>query len=513
MSKPPKKTKFYDTVIIGYGPTGATLVNLLGLCGLNVLVLERSAQLYQLPRAVHFDDETMRVFQTIGIADELTKLIRINLGMRFVDPQGKLLLDWPRPQGIGPNRWHASYRFHQPDLERVLRKATEHNETLEIHSSAEVFFAHDQGDKVEVRYKDLKTGQIHIVNTKYAVGCDGANSIMRQFIGTEMNDLGFQERWLVIDVLLKTPMPELGDHTIQYCNPKRPATYCRNPGKRRRWEIRLMDYEDETEATKEENVWAMLKNWISPNEANLERKVVYTFLSAIAEKWRSGRLLLAGDAAHLTPPFMGQGLCAGIRDVANLAWKLALCSKGEMDDSLLDTYHSERYPHVKAYIETAIQLGGLINNLDSAEALKTAFPKANGSARMESIAPRLGDGLKAGSSAHRGKLFPQLKLTGSLLMDDVIGYSPVLMIRNHFLNCNHQISTNSNVISAISEPEVEACLEELDTNAVLVRPDRYVLGTAKTEKELNELLAFKLPPPMSAKWSDRTLSQHIHRAG
>ena len=201
---------------------------------------------------------------------------------------------------------------------------------------------------------------------------------------------------------------------------------------------------------------------------------------------------------------MGQGLCAGIRDVANLAWKLALCSNGKMEDSLLDTYHSERYPHVKAYIETAIQLGGLINNLDSAEALKTAFPEANGSACMESIAPRLGDGLKAGSSAHRGKLFPQLKLRGSLPMDDVFGYSPVLMIRSPFLNCNHKISTGLHVILANSEPEVDACLKELDTDAVLVRPDRYVLGTAKTEKELNELLAFKLPSPMTAKWSDKT---------
>ena len=162
-----ENSSFYDCIIIGYGPTGATLANLLGLCGLKVMVLEREAQVYHLPRAVHFDDETMRVFQTVGIAEELSKKIRVNLGMRFVNPEGKLLLDWPRPQEIGPNGWYASYRFHQPDLEHILRMSLSCYENVETRSNSEVFSVKDQEDKAIVYFKDLTTGTKNSVNTKY----------------------------------------------------------------------------------------------------------------------------------------------------------------------------------------------------------------------------------------------------------------------------------------------------------------------------------------------------------
>ncbi|HJO46409.1 MAG TPA: bifunctional 3-(3-hydroxy-phenyl)propionate/3-hydroxycinnamic acid hydroxylase [SAR324 cluster bacterium] len=492
-------SSLYDCIIIGYGPTGATLANLLGLCGLKVMVLEREAQAYHLPRAVHFDDETMRVFQTVGIAEELSKKIRVNIGMRFVDPEGTLLLDWPRPQEIGPHGWYASYRFHQPDLEHILRKALGRYENVETRSNSEVFSVKDQDDNAIVYFKDLTTGKKDSVNTKYVVGCDGARSFLRYCMETEMENLGFNERWLVIDALLKKPMPELGDHTVQFCNPKRPTTYCRSPGDRRRWEIKLQDHEDENEITNLENVWELLKTWITSNDAEIERKAVYTFSSSIAKKWKLGRLLLAGDAAHLTPPFMGQGMCAGIRDVANLAWKIALCSKDAKDDSLLHSYQSERSPHVKAYIETAIHLGGLINRADNTKALKAALPNQDGSARMKSIAPKIGESLKAGSSEHRGKLFPQLRLSDSRLMDDASGYSPVLLIKEDINSYNLNLPTGLIVISSESEKEVTACLQNMGTDAVLIRPDRYILGTAKTKEELNDLLSFPMPSPLHRK--------------
>ena len=492
-------SSLYDCAIIGYGPSGATLANLLGLCGLKVIVLEREAEIYQLPRAVHFDDETMRVFQTVGITEELSKKIRVNLGMRFVDPAGNLLLDWPRPQVIGPNGWYASYRFHQPDLEQILRKSLSRFENIDPRVNAEVFSVKEQSDRVEVNFKDLNSGTTYLVNTKYVVGCDGARSFLRDCMKTEMENLGFNERWLVIDVFLKKEMPELGDHTIQYCNPKRPATYCRSPGIRRRWEIKLHDHEDEQKVTNPENVWEFLKDWIKPNEAEIERKAVYTFSSAIAKKWKSGRMLLAGDAAHLTPPFMGQGMCSGIRDVANLAWKIALCSKENKEDSLLESYQHERSPHVKAYIETAIQLGGLINRAESAKALRAALPGQDGSSRMESIAPKLGESLKAGSSEHRGRLFPQLRLSDNRLMDDVIGYSPALLIKEDIKFYNLNLPTGLIVISSESEKEVSACLQYMGTEAVLIRPDRYILGTAKTKEDLNNLLSFPMPSPILGK--------------
>ena len=249
----------YDAVIVGYGPTGACLANLLGLCGLKTLVLEREAAAYHLPRAVHFDDECMRVFQTVGITDDLVKSIRVNVGMQFVDAQGNLLLDWPRPQEIGPNGWHASYRFHQPDLEDILRKAVERFDNVSVRSRADVSLVRDHGDVAEVQYEDLTTGDLRSVRSKYVIGCDGARSTIRDFMDTGMEDLGFNERWLVIDVILNRPKPELGDYSIQYCNPQRPATYCRSPGNRRRWEITVLDHEIDDEITKTKNIWALLK--------------------------------------------------------------------------------------------------------------------------------------------------------------------------------------------------------------------------------------------------------------
>ncbi|MEX3011815.1 bifunctional 3-(3-hydroxy-phenyl)propionate/3-hydroxycinnamic acid hydroxylase [Hoeflea sp. TYP-13] len=484
----------YDVAVVGLGPTGATLANLLGICGLSVLVLDREAAIYHLPRAVHFDDEIMRIFQNIGVAETLAKIVRINPGMRFVDTRGKLLLDWPRPGEVGPHGWHASYRFHQPDLERILRGALQRFSTVKVRTQAEVLSVEDRGNFVELRYEERKTGKRRAVFAGYVVGCDGARSLVRRTMNTEMEDLGFHERWLVVDVLLNGPKPELGDHTIQYCNPERPATYCRSPGMRRRWEIAVLDGEESDEIATTDSVWRLLKDWLAPGEAEIERKAVYTFHSAIARRWRIGRLLLAGDAAHLTPPFMGQGMCAGIRDAANLAWKLALCAKGLADETLLDSYQAERMPHAREYIETAIRLGGLINTAGTRQALEAAFRQDDGTARMESISPRLGPGLAAGSDEHAGRLFPQPQLANGEMMDDVCGYAPVLLAESALVDKGGDLPFP--VLTTEREPAVAACLKAMDTRAALIRPDRYVLGTATTREMLLTMLRNTFASPL-----------------
>lgn len=478
-------TEHFDVAIVGLGPVGATLANLLGQSGVKTLVLEREHACYHLPRAVHFDDEVMRTFQAIGLAEKIAAKTRLNIGMRFVDADGKLMLDWPRPQEPTAQGWHASYRFHQPDIEAILREGLDRFPEVEVRSRCEAFMMEEHDDHVELRYEDLARGRVHRVNASWVVGCDGARSLVRRFIESGMEDLGFHERWLVVDVLLNQPKPELGDWSVQYCNPARPATYVRGPENRRRWEIAVLPEESSTEIVMPARVWELLSDWLKPEEAELERAAVYTFHSLVADSWGRGRLLLAGDAAHQTPPFMGQGMCAGIRDAVNLGWKLSFAVRGG-DPSVLGTYETERRPNAREYVATAARLGGLINASDTEAALRAAFPQRNGTARMESIAPPLGQGLGAGPLA--GRLFGQPRLADGRLMDDVVGYAPVLIADADLLG-EASVPEGLAVVSTEDSPEAAAQLARVGTRAVLLRPDRYILGSADDADSLADLCA------------------------
>lgn len=476
----------YDVAILGYGPTGATLANLLAAQGVSVLIIDREATLYHLPRAVHFDDEVMRVFQTVGIADELMERVYINPGMKFVDEHENLLLDWPRPQEITAHGWNASFRLHQPDLEDLLRRK------LERQASADVLTRFDvtalvQDDGHVTLSGSLPDGTPQTCKARYLVGCDGANSLTRHAMGSDMEDLGFEERWLVVDALLKRPRPDLGDHTVQFCTPDRPMTYCRNPGMRRRWEMTIKDHETDAEIREPARVWELLSRWITPKDAELERRAVYTFRSQVATCWRKGRMMIAGDAAHLTPPFMGQGMCAGIRDSANLAWKLIACLQGA-DESLLDTYQQERAPHARAYVETAVRLGRLINALDRESALKMADPKSAGASQMRSITPKLGPSAiaKAGDHDCVGRPLGQFDLgEGQRGFDERLGY-------NHAVISSVRPKTmppQARWLDPGQHPALSHALNDLGTGAVWIRPDRYVGAVSDSGHDLLDQFA------------------------
>lgn len=476
----------HDVAIIGCGPTGATLANLLAMRGLDVLILDRESAIYHLPRAVHFDDEVMRVFQEVGIADDLAQRVHINPGMKFVDDDGQLLLDWPRPQEITPHGWHASYRLHQPDLEQLLRTK------LDLHASATFLpnqnvITLDQSEQsVSLICEDRVTNKRTQHKARYVVGCDGANSITRDAIGAEMEDFGFNERWLVVDVLLKHPRPDLGDHSIQFCNPDRPMTYCRSPGIRRRWEITVKDTESDDEITAPDRVWQFLLRWITRDDADLERVAVYTFKSQIARDWRVGRVMIAGDAAHLTPPFMGQGMCTGIRDAANLAWKLAAVVQGKAKDDLLNSYGTERRPHARAYVEGAIRLGGLINSLDRDRALEMASAQADGRAKMRSIMPVLGESPVMHSNSSVGvpicvgRPFAQVQLSGGLRFDEAVKGHHVIVSRAP-IECGNVADVIC--LNAHDHPAFHAELDALDADCVWVRPDKYVAGIGSDDRK------------------------------
>ena len=480
--------KQYDVIIVGLGPTGGTLANLLALNGFSILILEREKDLYALPRAVHFDDEIMRVFQTIGITKKFLKNTIINKGTKFVNSNGKVLLDWPRPKSITENGWYPSYRFHQPDLEKNLRNRLKNFKKVKLMQNTEVIKINNRKESVDLLYKSKN--KLQKVRSKYVVGCDGAKSTTREQMGSVLDNLGFTQKWAVVDLILKKNKNNLPDRTIQYSNSERPATYCRNVGKRRRWEFAIRDNEDEKEILSDEYIWNFLNPWLKPKDAYLERKAIYIFQSAIARKWRKGRIFIAGDAAHLMPPFMGQGMCAGIRDVSNLAWKISWCIKKNHDEKFLDTYQTERFSNAKEYIETTMRMGEFVNAVGSENITDNISYGPGGTKSMQSIKPKLGVGLGSNKDKNRGKIFPQLKMKNGKTLDEKFSKSPLLLTSSKL---SKKISLNK--IHSITDKEIKGLsdlLKSYNAKAIVVRPDRFILKTFKELKDFNQIESLPL---------------------
>ena len=479
----------HEVVIVGLGPTGATLANILAGYEMDVLVLEREESVYPLPRAVHFDDEAMRVFQSIGLAEGIGRDARVNVGTKFVDRDQKLLLDWPRPQEIGPLGWYPSYRFHQPDLEAELNRGIAACKTVTLHRGASVTAVADLGDVVEVGYSH--DGAKQVVTADYVIGTDGAKSVVRAAMDCEWEDLGFQERWLVIDVQLDKPRPDLGDFTIQTCDRDRPTTYVRCPREWRRWEISLWPEEEADDVTTDEFIWPRLRPAITPDEGRIARKAVYSFESKLATRWREGRLMIAGDAAHLMPPFLGQGMCTGIRDAANLAWKLAAVLRWKAPDSLLNSYESERREHTRTYIETAVRVGEMMNSAETAEALTHAI-RPDGAAQMNSISRDLDHAIGPQGDEMSGMRMPQPRLdTGELLGDAMAGRFAVIGPSEVLATVTLPPENIAVAISAEAHSEVAEALSDLGIIAMILRPDFYCFGSVRQQNSsgLSDVLA------------------------
>src|SRR5262249_26140090 len=257
--------------------------------------------------------------------------------IRHINAEGRLLVLIARA-GIGPEGWNNAYRFYQPELEALLRERLRAFANVDLRLRVDAFALDERSDHVEIRYENLASGELACVRARYVVGCDGARSTVRRFMGAALQDLRSHERWIVLDMILDRPpagVPEALDDNgamvdaIQYCDPRRPTTFVPMPGKRHRWEFMLMPQDDPATITQPAEIYALLKPWqVDPAGSRIERAVVYTFHSSLATRWRRDRLFLAGDAAHQMPPFLGQGMCSGLRDAANLAWKLASVTTG-----------------------------------------------------------------------------------------------------------------------------------------------------------------------------------------
>jgi 3-(3-hydroxy-phenyl)propionate hydroxylase len=495
----------FDVCIIGYGPVGAALANLLGMGGLRVAVLEREASVYHLPRAVALDGEGMRLVQTMGLAERLLPLLSVSRNIRHVSAAGKLLLLISRG-GIGPEGWNNAYRFYQPEFEMVLREGVDRFASVDVRLRCEAFALDEFADHVRVRYENIAVGELAQLTARYVVGCDGARSTVRRFMGAALHDLRSHERWIVLDMILDYPprgVPEASDETgrvvdaIQYCDPVRPTTFVPMPGKRHRWEFMLMPGDDPATITKPEQIYQMLQPWrIEPATSVIERAVVYTFHSALSTRWRRDRLLLAGDAAHQMPPFLGQGMGSGLRDAANLAWKLAALIKGGAPDALIDTYESERSEHVKAFIELAVELAGVIQTTDPERARVRDRELIANPTMLRPITPRLGRGLHGDAPAPAGTRAAQPRLGDGALLDDKVGHRFCVLTTARLAGALGAAKRHldSDIVIVTATGPAESYLAELHAEALVIRPDRYILGVASSAAELDALLSQRLQP-------------------
>lgn len=459
-----------DVVVVGCGPVGATLGNLLGTAGMTSAIFERETDVYHLPRASHFDGEIMRVFQSVGLADAITPLTSGIDGMDFLDATGERLFGFVSPPGVGPSGWANDYMFSQPELERELRRGLDRFPTVTLHDGHEVETVTDTGDGTVVTVRDLATGTTRTVRARFVVGTDGARSITRAAIGSELDDYGFDQPWLVIDTNLLRPV-DLPSVAVQYCDPNRPATFIPHGGVRRRWEIMAMPGDDLDKLQSAERVAQLLSRWIDPDEVEIVRAVVYTFHALVARNWRRNRVMIAGDSAHQMPPFLGQGMCAGIRDVTNLAWKLGAVLEGA-PLTLLDSYQPEREPHARRVIETAVAAGRIIQTTDPevARARDESFRAAGGgSGPDQSFLGPLGPGLHGFGG---GTPIPQVRES-----DTALGSGFALVTGDRSV-----AAVAPDDIPVVVITELESWFRERDCDLALVRPDRYVFGTARADE-------------------------------
>lgn len=376
----------YDAIIAGYGPTGAVAANLLGAAGLKVLVVEPNLAIYDIPRAVHFDGEVMRIFQAIGLADAISASSAPGKNIRFTNGRNWNLFEQDLTQVPRRHGWFNNQFFNQPQLEKSLRDGVATHTNVSVSLGWSVSTLSQTDDSVQVQlvraesgsasgFNSVEAATTQTVDTRYLLGCDGATSGVRAVLGIAHEDLQCDEPWLVCDLMLND-QEEFDRSGLQICDPARPTTLIPCEGSHIRWEF-MLNADDEFSSMERESVvrglmaphlWRLSPD-LKSSDGTLIRAKVYNFHALLAETFQHNRVFLLGDAAHQMPPFLGQGMCAGIRDAFNLSWKLIGVLRDGYAAEVLATYTSERRPHVEQLIHTAVAHGGVIQARNPLKAL------------------------------------------------------------------------------------------------------------------------------------------------
>ncbi|WP_233888057.1 bifunctional 3-(3-hydroxy-phenyl)propionate/3-hydroxycinnamic acid hydroxylase MhpA [Paraburkholderia flagellata] len=508
-----------DVAIIGGGPVGTLLAILLGQRGKRVTLVERWSQAYGRPRAVTYDHEIARILATLGIDSEHDSAISYHDELYYwKDVRGENLqiVDWQSQSASG---WRVRYWFNQPDLEARLTSIVDGMPVVTQLRGWEGTELVDDGDGVTVSLtrnpqEAGASGETRTLRAKYLVGADGANSFVRNALDIENEDRGYFFDWLILDLI---PQEDYVAQPMQWqlCDPKRPTTIVPGGPGRRRWEFMVLPDESAQELQTPERAWELLKPWgMTPENAELERSAVYRFQARWAKTWNRGRCVIAGDAAHLMPPFAGEGMCAGLRDAFALGWRLNAILEDKLCDAVLDSYTTERLEHAKHYIEFSQELGKIICIADEKEAAERDVKmKADLKARNNQPVPtdvcHLGPGAWSAESAHAGELSVQgvVDVNGTRdRFDQAVGHGwfvigldadpahalgserleQLALLEGRTARIGTPGATGTPCDAVDIEETYKRWLAGIDATYVVLRPDFYVAATAKGAELLRQ---------------------------
>ncbi|MGK4219452.1 bifunctional 3-(3-hydroxy-phenyl)propionate/3-hydroxycinnamic acid hydroxylase [Kocuria sp.] len=474
-----------DVLVVGGGPVGEVLLTMLDARGVSAIGFERDRDVWPKPRAVHFDGETMRTFQSIGVGDALAEVSTPMRNYRMINQAGEVLLDFPTGF-LGDQGWYDDVTFHQPDVDALLRARLQQLENVKLLTGVTVRSVSQTADGVTATVVDAG-GAERTYTGRYLVGADGASSFVRHQLGIGYDELGPNDPWLVVDGVFREEPPQEHD-MVFYGYHTRPRLWAALPGRRRRMEFKVLPGDDQNAIGSAEWVAAETGGLMRPDNFDIDRTAVYTFRSCLAPRWREGRIFLAGDAAHLAPPLFGQGLCSGIRDAANLSWKLALVLDGA-DEALLETYESERIPHVRAWIEQATRMSGFVQTTDAQIAAARDQHIREHPEDGVAAAPPLGPGFHV--DAGRPSIQP---LIDHGRFDDRVGKGFLVAAQRALVSTlpaavleKLNAAKHLQVLDE-STPGVADLLTASGAAIAVVRPDRYLYGTAQSAQDAEELL-------------------------